>query len=119
MTKLDARKDPVVFMQAMMRFGRLVCEAAHAYGLKAEHIIGGNHYKSERVAAARMDLLQVMDREYILSMPQLAILFRYQHHTTILLMRRRIDEGDHRSWKLPLNSQPTGQIACDQSVKSS
>jgi hypothetical protein len=48
-----------------------------------------------------MDLLQAIEKEYRLSLAQLAILFRMKHHTSFLLMRRRLQELP-AEWRLPI-----------------
>jgi hypothetical protein len=101
MMRTDARNDPLVFLQAIIRFAYLVGDAARSYGLKAEHILGGNNYRTGKVCLARMDLLQAIEKEYRLSLAQLAILFRMKHHTSFLLMRRRLQELP-AEWRLPI-----------------
>lgn len=100
---IDARNQPRKFLQAVTRFAELTCDAALSYGVKAEHILNGGRTKKDRVVLARMDILQAIDREFILSLPQVAILFRYQNHTTIHLMRRRIQEKIE-PWRLPIHN---------------
>ena len=98
---IDARTEPLQFLQALTRFTQLACDAARVYGLKVEHILSGGKLKNQKVVLARMDLLQAIDREFKLSYPQLAILFRFRHHTTVMLMRQRMKELP-QEWRLPL-----------------
>lgn len=87
------------FEAAYKRFHELALEAAKLYDVPLRWVVNGGTHRSANVAMARMDILHALSLDYDLSMPELAILFRFKNHTAIHFMRKRMFASE-REWKL-------------------